>query len=92
MPALLITLIGFISVDLIKKLLIGAGIGLATAAFFNLLLQYVIEKLITNLGGIPADILKILGLFGLDKALSIIIGALFLRATIEAGKLSFKKV
>jgi hypothetical protein len=84
-------LAGYISADLIKKVLLGAGIGIASGAFFNTLLTMYITKMMNSLGGIPASILGLLGKFGFDQALSVIIGALACRAAINAMQLSFTK-
>lgn len=75
---------GYLTADLLKKVLFGAGIGVASYAFFNSLINMYIDRAINNLGGIPASAIQLLGLFGLDKALSVIIGALVIRASINA--------
>ena len=92
MPALLIAVFTFITGDLIKKLLLGAGIGLASGAIFKAVLNVFIDKMITSLGGVGSSFLQLCGLFGLDKCLSIIVGALAMRAAIMAMQLSFSKV
>ena len=91
MPALLIALVAFISKDLIKKLLLGAGIGIASGFVFKTVLNIFIDKMINSLSGVGASFLQLCGLFGLDKCLSIIVGALAMRAAIMAMQLSFSK-
>lgn len=86
-----IQIVGFITADLIKKLLISAGFAVVATILFNQLIQYFIGKAVSNLGGLSGSFIGLLGLFGLDKAISIIIGALVMRASIMALNLSFKK-
>lgn len=91
MPALIIAIISFITSDLIKKLLLGAGIGIVAGTVFKFALNIFVDKLIHSFGGLPAGVLQLMGLLGIDKALSIIIGALAMRAAIQAMQLSFSK-
>lgn len=86
-----LSIVAFITGDLIKKLLLAAGIGVASSYFFNELIQYLITRMTINFSSLPASFISLLGMFGVDKALSIIIGALFMRASIMAMGLSFKK-
>ena len=89
MPAIIIAIIAYISKDLIKKLLIGAGIGIVSGAIFKAVLSTFIDHMSTSLSGVGGAVLQLCGLFGVDKALSIIIGALAMRAAIMAMQLSF---
>lgn len=91
MPQLLILIGGYLASDLLRKVLLSAGLGLASGAFFTILINLYIDKAVNSLGQIPASILGLLGLFGFDKALSIIIGALVMRASINAMQISFRK-
>lgn len=56
------------------QILTGAGLGLATTTAFNSFLTYYKNKAIIELGQLGA-MSGLLGLAGLDKAISIIIGA-----------------
>lgn len=89
MPALLIALVTFISSDLIKRLLIGAGIGLAASAVSKVILNLIVSKLIASFSGFPASILQLLGILGVDKFISIQIGAYAMAAAIIAMRLTF---
>ena len=91
MPRLLLMLTTFIASDLLKKILLGAGIGLASGMIFKTVLNIFIDKMIVSLGGVGGQFLQLCGLFGLDKCLSIIIGALAMRAAIMAMQISFTK-
>ena len=81
----------YLSADFIRKILFSAGIGLASAAFFNTIIGLYLDKAINSYSGLPAAILGLMGLFGFDKALSVIIGALVIRASINAMSISFTK-
>ena len=91
MARLLMLIGGYLSASLLKKLLLGAGIGIASGMFFNTLLNMYITKMMDSLGGMPSSIFGLLGKFGFDQALSVIIGALACRAAINAMQLSFTK-
>lgn len=56
------------------QVLAGAGLGLATTTAFNAFLNYYKNKAIYELGQL-GEVAGLLGLAGLDKAISIIIGA-----------------
>ncbi len=76
----------------IKKLLLGAGIGLASAGVSLIVINYFISKIVEVSGSIGYGVVGIFGLAGIDKALSIIIGAHVLKVMLSQGKLSFKKL
>lgn len=56
------------------QVLLGAGIGLTTVSGFNLYISYYKERAISEFGQLGA-FTGILGLAGIDKAISIVIGA-----------------
>lgn len=56
------------------QVLTGAGLGLATTTTFNAFLSYYKDRAIAEFGQL-GEVAGLLGLAGLDKALSIIIGA-----------------
>ena len=76
----------------LKALLLGAGIGLASAGVSLVVINYFISKITETTGSIGYGVAGIFGLAGLDKALSIIIGAYVLKAMLTQGSLSFKKL
>lgn len=67
----------------IKKLLIGAGLGLATYASVSTLLDKLISDANNSLVSGDIKILSIVGLTGIDVALSLILSACVIRATIS---------
>ena len=76
----------------IKQLLLGAGIGLASAGVSLVVINYFISKITEMTGSIGYGVAGLFGLAGLDKALSIIIGAYVLKAMLQQGSLSFRKL
>ena len=73
-----------------SRVLIGAGLGFGTSAFLITFVNYYINKAVTTMSGTSADVLGLVALSGSDKGLSIIIGALVCRVTIQS--LSLKMV
>lgn len=73
-----------------STLLVGAGLGLATGAIVLTVINYYIGKITASAGAL-GDMAAILHLGGMDAAISIIIGAVVVRATLSATKLSLTK-
>lgn len=72
-----------------RSLMTSLGIGLVSGtAVYTLLSQY-IDTALNQVSTMP--MLGLLGLFGIDSALSILLGAVLTRASIEASKLSLGK-
>lgn len=76
----------------LKNILLGAGIGLASAGVSLVVINYFISKITQTTGSIGYGVAGIFGLAGIDKALSIIIGAYVLKAMLQQGALSFRKL
>lgn len=76
----------------LKSLFAGAGIGLVSAGISLIVINYFISKIVFMTGSIGYGVAGLFGLAGIDKALSIIIGAYVLKAMLAQGKLSFKKI
>lgn len=74
----------------IKKLLVGAGLGVATGAIVLAVVNYYISK-IQQQAGILGDMAGIAHLGGLDVAISIVIGAVVVRASLFATKVFITK-
>lgn len=74
----------------IKKLLVGAGLGIATGAIVLTVINYYISK-IQQQAGILGDMAGIAHLGGLDVAISIIVGAIVVRASLLATKVFITK-
>ncbi len=75
----------------LKDILSGAGLTLGTAAASMIIINQFIDRLRSNIGGIPSDILSLVHIAGFDYAISIILGAIVTAATFGASKLSLRK-
>ena len=73
-----------------KRVLVGMGLGLASGAIVLTVINYYINKIVASAGRL-GDMAAILHLAGMDVAVSIVIGAVIVRATIGATKLSLSK-
>lgn len=73
-----------------QKLLVGAGLGIATGAIVLAVVNYYISK-IQQQAGILGDMAGIAHLGGLDVAISIVIGAVVVRASLFATKVFITK-
>lgn len=74
-----------------KTILLGAGIGLATQGFILVLINKYVDKSVFLFSGVGSDLMGLVGLSGLDVALSVIIGAIIARATIASLKIGISK-
>jgi hypothetical protein len=87
----LLYLVGtFLLSGAIRQMLVGAGIGLVTSQFILTITNQYISKSFNSFSGVGVA-MGMMGLSGLDVALSIIIGAVVARATINSLKVSFSK-
>lgn len=76
--------------SLLKKLLVSAGLGIVTGAIVLTVINYYIGK-IQQQAGFIGDMAGIAHLGGLDTAISIIVGAVVVRATLGATKITLTK-
>lgn len=74
-----------------KRVLLGAGLGLVSGAATLIVINYYINKIVSSAGAI-GDMAAILHIGGMDTAISIIVGAIVVRATLGATKLSLSKI
>ncbi len=75
-----------------SRVLLGAGLGLISGAGILTLLNYFIGQATSNLTSGSGVILGFLHLIGLDTFLSITLGALVTKATIQSAELTLKKL
>ena len=83
MARLLALLFDMFAKGAVFKFLAGAGLGLGTSAFLITFLNYYISKSQSSIGALGA-VTGLVGLSGLDKGLSIIVGALVARVTLNS--------
>ncbi len=76
----------------IKRMLSGAGLSLAMATAIYKTVNSMVNEVIQNLSSAPALLLNFLGASGVDVALSLVVGALLGRATIEQARVFLTKV
>ena len=74
----------------IKRLLMGAGLGLTSGAVVLVVFNYYLTKFINAFDMIDSDYIGLLGLMGVDKAVSMIVGAYVIRLTILSTRLSIR--
>lgn len=75
----------------IKKALLGAGLGLASYAGLSAMLDNMITNAVVQMQGGSAVALAFLGMSGMDNALSMVMSAVLVRATIFGASLSLVK-
>lgn len=92
MGKIIFTLGTFLLGSALKRILIGAGLGLVSSQIILSLINVYIGKAIDNMDFAAGTALQFLGLSGADVALSVLIGALIARATLEASKIGLKKL
>ena len=75
----------------IKKALMGAGLGLASYTGLSAMLDSMITSAVVQMQGGSAVALAFLGISGMDTALSMVMSAVLVRATIFGASLSLVK-
>lgn len=70
--------------NFVRSFITSMGIGIATGAGIYLLIESYINRAVQSAESVPY--VGLLGLFGIDSALSILLGAVLTRAAIEATK------
>lgn len=68
----------------------GAGLGLTSGAVVLVVFNYYLTKFINAFDMIDSDYIGLLGLMGVDKAVSMIVGAYVIRLTILSTRLSIR--
>lgn len=91
MGKLIATILTIFLSSFVRKILVGAGISIVSATFYNTLITYLLDKVVSNLNSGSSTILNLLMLSGLDTCLSIIFGALTARAVIVSSSLFLTK-
>lgn len=76
----------------LKRVLIGAGLALASSYSIQSIIDTYINKALNGMNFGASTALQFLGLSGADVAISILIGALMARAFIEASRIGLRKV
>ncbi|WP_157823737.1 DUF2523 family protein [Acinetobacter proteolyticus] len=92
MPRMLILLAGFILSGAVKKMIVGAGLGLVAMTVIQSVFDRYVEKVLHfSTSGFEQNVVMFLSLSGIDDCLSVILGAVFARVAINAMTLSLAK-
>jgi hypothetical protein len=89
---LLYWVIGFVLGSALKRILLGAGLAIVSSQIILNIINVYINKALSGMSTGASSAMAFLGLSGADVAISILIGALIARATMEAMNLGLKKV
>lgn len=92
MGKLLFTVGTFLLGSAFKKVLLGAGLGLLSSQVILTLINQYIGKAMQNMNWAGSTAVQFLGLSGADVMISVLVGALIARATIEASKIGLTKL
>lgn len=76
----------------LRDVLTGADLTLGTSAIALTALDTAVSKLKNDLNSISGSLLNLMALAGIDVAMSIILGAVVARHTLQAGKLTVQKL
>ena len=85
-------IIGFVLGSALKRILVGAGLAIVSSQIILSIINVYINKALSGMSFGPSSAMSFLGLSGADVAISILIGALIARGTMEAMNLGLKKV
>lgn len=77
--------------DSIARVLGGAGLSLVSAAVMIPLVTTLLNQAASAIGGVPGDLLSMIGLFGFGEAMSIIGSAMLTRLAIQSTSVGIKK-
>lgn len=92
MPRLLILVFGFILSGAVKKMIVGAGLGLVSMIVIQDLFQRYVNKVIHySTSNFEQTVVMLLSLARVDDCLSIILGAVFARVALNAMTLTLSK-
>lgn len=92
MIQLFVPLLTWIAGSLLARVLVGAGLSLASMAFVGGLIDSALANVQAIWGGLPGGVSAILGLSGFGSALSLIGGAIVARGVIVSAGVLLKKV
>lgn len=74
----------------VKKILAGAGLGIFTYLGIVVAIRAAFDLLIQDVNSISADVLALMGIYGIDKVISAFISVAIFLLTLNNGKLIIK--
>jgi hypothetical protein len=92
MAKLLLLVLGFVLESAVKRLLVGAGLGLVSMISIQTYFDYKLQQAMNQTGSFDNWVLGLLAIAKFDTCLSIIIAAVIARVTISAAQLTLQKL
>lgn len=91
MSSLLVRILQYVfRASFFKDILLGMGMGLVASGGLKYIFDYYISKFVSTLPQFGQGLIGLVGLSGLDKAISIVIGAYMINILLKAGGISLK--
>lgn len=88
MPAIIIGIITALLSSIVAKVLLGAGLAFVSYTFVNDLVAQAQTQMMNLYGGLPSDILGVLGILKIPQALSVIMSAIGTASFIKTAKIA----
>mgnify|MGYP003603164091 CR=1 FL=1 len=88
MPAILIKILTMFLGSVVAKVLLGAGLAVISYTFVNDLVAQAQSQMMNLYGGLPSDILGVLGILKIPQALSVIMSAIGTASFIKTAKIA----
>lgn len=88
MPAIIIGIITALLSSIVAKVLLGAGLAFVSYTFVNDLVAQAQSQMMNLYGGLPSDILGVLGILKIPQALSVIMSAIGTASFIKTAKIA----
>ena len=88
MPAVIIAILTAFASSLIAKLLLGAGLAFLSYTWMNDLVAQAQTQMLGLYGGLPADIVGVLGILNIPQSLSVVMSAVATAAFIKTSKIA----
>lgn len=92
MPAIIVTILAWFSRYAVLKVLLYLGIGIGSYAIIQLFFDKYVNAALMQMGGLPSDLMYLVGISKIDKAISIVIGAMMVRAFIVSMRTMIAKI
>jgi hypothetical protein len=92
MPAVLITILSWFGRYIVLKALAVLGLAVGSYAIIQTFFDKYVNAGLAQLGGMPADLIYLVGISHLDHAISIVLGAMAVSAIISASKTMFAAI
>ncbi len=82
MPAVIVLILGWFTKYLIFKALLYLGVGIGSYVIIQMFFDKFINAGLAQIGGLPQDLVYLIGIAHIDHAISIVISAMSIRALI----------